>query len=103
MTIYDVKDLHISNEWVSDWLGKCNSLHQYMEICRSRWLQKLENMNHNRGPKKNLLSWIHKQPRPIGRPQQTVRKSLSNNLTKTLGIISDNMNDWIELAKNKDE
>ena len=50
ITIYDVKDNHISNEQVREELT-CYRIHQSLELRRARWLEKLAHMNDNRGPK----------------------------------------------------
>ena len=62
ISIYDVKDNHISNEQVREELT-CYKIHQSLELQRARWLEKLAQMNDNRGPKNALLSWIYKEPR----------------------------------------
>ena len=57
ITIYDVKDNHISNEQVREELT-CYKIHQSLELRRARWLEKLAHMNDNRGPKNSLRSWF---------------------------------------------
>ena len=71
-----------------------------MELKRSKWLKKLANYDYSRNPRKLLKAWHYNMPRPVGRTQQTIKKSLSNTLTKSLGL-SDQINDWMEIAKNK--
>ena len=53
ITIFDVKEKHITNKQVRERLGNCRSLHQLVEITRTKWLQKLATMKHNRKPKKS--------------------------------------------------
>ena len=55
ITIYDVKDNHISNEQVREELT-CYKFHQSLELQRARWLEKLALMDDNRGPKNALCS-----------------------------------------------
>ena len=51
ITIYDVKDNHISNEQVREELT-CYKIHQSLELQRARWLEKLAHMNDNQESKK---------------------------------------------------
>ena len=54
ITIYDVKDNHISNEQVREELT-CYKIHQSLELQRARWLEKLVHMNNNRGLKMHCV------------------------------------------------
>ena len=65
ITIYDVKDNHISNKQVKEELT-CYKFHQSLELRRARWLKKLALMNDNRGPKNSLPSWIYNKSRKQG-------------------------------------
>ena len=98
ITIYDVKDNHISNEQVREELT-CYKIHQSLELRRARWLEKLARMNDNRGPRNALRSWIFNEPRKQGGQQQHIRTSLSITLTDSLHFESDKMNDWMIEAK----
>ena len=99
ITIYDVKDNHISNEQVREELNNCYTFHQSLEMRRARWLEKLALMGCNRGPKNALRSWIYNKPRKQGGQQQHIRTSLSITLTDSLHFDSDKMNDWMLEAK----
>ena len=57
-------------------------------------------MKENRNPRNLLKSWIYNKPRRKARPQQKINKSLGKTLTKSLGYISDQMNDWIDIGRN---
>ena len=59
ITIYNVKDIHISNEQVREELNNCYTFHQSLKLRRARWLEKLALMNCNRGQKHALRSWIY--------------------------------------------
>ena len=85
-TIFDVKEQRITNKQVRERLGNCRSIHQLIEISRTKWLQKLANMNHNRKPKKILKCWIFKKIRPVGRRQECIETSLSKMITNNLGL-----------------
>ena len=98
ITIYDVKDNHISNKQVREELT-CYKIHQSLELRRARWLEKLAHMNDKRGPKNALRSWIYNEPRKQGGQQQHIRTSLSITLTDSLHFESDKMNDWMLEAK----
>ena len=98
ITIFDVKEQHITNKQVREGLGNCRSLHQIIEISRCKWLQKLAKMDHNRKPKKTLKCWVFKAPRPVGRRQECIETSYSKMITKSLGL-NDNLNDWMTTDK----
>ena len=98
ITIYDVRDLHISNRQVREELT-CYTIHQSLELRRARWLEKLALMNDNRGPKNALRSWIYNEPRKQGGQQQHIKSSLSTTITDSLHFESDKMNDWMLEAK----
>ena len=100
ITIFDVKEKHITNKQVRERLGNCRSLHQFIEISRTKWLQKLANMNHNRKPKRILKCWIFKtpRPRPVGRRQECIKTSLSKMITNILEL-KENLNDWMTIDK----
>ena len=100
INIYDVMEQHIKNDTIREKLRNCRTLHQTMELKRSKWLQKLANHDYSRNPRKLLKAWLYNVKRPVGRTQQTIKKSLSYTLTNSLGL-SDNLNDWIEIAKDK--
>ena len=100
ITIYDVMEDHIKNDTIREKLGNCRTLHQTMELKRSKWLQKLANHDYSRNPRKLLKAWLYNVKRPRGRTQQTIKKSLSYTLTNSLGL-SDKLNDWLKIAKDK--
>ena len=96
--IFDVKEHRITNTQVREKLGNCCSLHQFIKISRTKWLQKLANMNYNCKPKKVLKCWISKAPRPVGRRQECIETSLSKMITNSLGL-NDNLNNWMTTDK----
>ena len=79
ITIYNIKDNHISNEQVRGEFT-CYKIHQSLELQRARWLEKLVLMNDNRRPKNALCSWIYNKSRKQGGQQQHIRTSLSMGL-----------------------
>ena len=84
ITIYEVKDHHISNGQVREELNNCYTFHQSLELRRARWLKKLALMSCKRGPRNALLSWIYNKPRKHGGQQQHITTSLSNTLIDSL-------------------
>ena len=96
ITIYDVKDNRISNAEIRRRMG-IYTLEQMLELRRARWIEKLAKMEPTRNPRKILHAWIP-LPRPIGRPNQTIRISLADTL-ETLGTTA-NLKDFIPLARN---
>ena len=99
VTIYDVKDHHISNAQVREELNNCYTFHQSLELRRARWLEKLALMSCKRGPRNTLLSWIYKKARKQGGQQQHISTSLSNTLIDSLHFETDQLNDWMSVAK----
>ena len=51
ITIYDVKDHHISMDLVREELGNCYEIKQSMELRRARRLEKLSTMSYKKGPR----------------------------------------------------
>ena len=98
ITIYNVKDNHISNKQVREKLT-CYKFHHTLELQRARWLKKIALMNNNRGPKNALRSWIYNKSRKQGCQQQNIRTSLSITLTDSLHFKSGKINDWMLEAK----
>ena len=74
---HDAKENHITNESVREALN-CRTLHQSMELKRSKWLQKLALSGYDRNPRKILKAWLPDVPRPVGGPQQSTKKSHRN-------------------------
>ena len=102
ITIFDVKEQRITNKQVRKRLGNCHSLHQFIEISRSKWLQKLAKMNHNRKPKKVLKYWIFKKPRLVlGRRQECIETSKSKikMITNSLGLNTKRQPQWLDENK----
>ena len=65
----------------------------YLELRRSRWMEKLAHMNNKRFPRLLLGAWINKARRngKAGRSQQTIRHAYVIILQK-LGYTDKNMN-----------
>ena len=86
LTIYDVKDDRISNEEVRRRMG-IYPMETILGLRRARWIEKLANMESTRSPRRILHAWIP-QARPTGKPSQTTRKALADDL-RTLGTTSE--------------
>ena len=100
VTIYEVKDHHISNKQVKEELNNCYTFHQSLELRRARWLKKLALMSCKRGPQNALLSWIYNKPRKHRGKQQHITTSLSNTLIDSLHFENNQLNDWMSEAKS---
>jgi len=98
ITIYDVKEQHISNREVRKRMGSYK-MEQTMELRRARWLEKISHMGADRGPRKVIVAWTTNE-RPKGRPQQTIRHGLATTITDHLDLPTAKMNDWIKLASD---
>ena len=99
VTIYEVKDHHISNNQVREEVENWYTFHQSLGLTRARWLEKLALMSCKRGPRNALLSWIYNEPRKQGGQQQRIKTSLSNILIDSLHFETDQLNDWMSEAK----
>ena len=100
ITIYDVKDNHVSNKQVREEPNNnCYTFHQSLQLRRAQQLEKLAQTNCNRGPKNALRSWIYNKSRKQGGQQQHIRISLSITLTDSLQFEPDKMNDSMLEAK----
>ena len=98
ITMSEVKEQHIKNEDIRNEFNNCRSLEQSMELRRARWLQKLATMDENRNPRKILLAWTP-DPRPTGRPFQTVSKAYAHTVKNVLGMDT-RLDAWIPIAKD---
>ena len=67
-------------------------------IRRARWIEKLANMKSTRNPRKILHAWMP-QARPTGKPNQSIRKALADEL-RLLGTTSE-LKTFIPLARDK--
>ena len=83
ITIYDVKEQHITNDQVREKMNNCHNLMQMLELRRARWLEKIAHMDETKNTRKFLVAWTSK-PRPPGRPQQTSRHSYARTLKNNL-------------------
>ena len=91
---HDAKENHITNESVREALN-CRTLHQSMELKRSKWLQKLALFGYDRNPRKILKAWLPDVPRPVGGPQQSTKKSHRNTFWwKALESLTHSMIGW---------
>ena len=97
LTIYDVKDDRISNEEVRRRMG-IYPMETILGLRRARWIEKLANMESTRSPRRILHAWMP-QARPTGKPNQTTRKALADEL-RTLGTTSE-LKTFIPLARDK--
>mmetsp|Transcript_34274 Transcript_34274/g.38553 ORF Transcript_34274/g.38553 Transcript_34274/m.38553 type:complete len:83 (+) Transcript_34274:704-952(+) len=77
ITIYEVKDHHISNGQVREELNNYYTFHQSLKLRRAKWLKKLALMSSKRGPRNALLSWIYHEPRKHRGQQQHITTRLS--------------------------
>jgi len=83
ITIYNVKDYHITNDQVREEL-QCYTIEQSMELRRARWLEKLAHMPMERSPRRLLVAWTP-HPRPRGKPCHTIKKAFASTC-EILGI-----------------
>ena len=77
----------------------------YLELRRTRWLEKLSHMDHTRAPRLLLGSWLPHSRRngQAGRSQNTIRHAYASTLSK-LGYIGKNclFKSWMTDARNRE-
>jgi hypothetical protein len=71
-TMWDEAMKRITNEHVRRTVANSSKMDSMMEMRRCRWLSKLSVMKESRSPRRMLGAWCP-TPRPVGRPQQTIR------------------------------
>ena len=98
LTMHNVKEQRIRNSSIRQQL-QCYSLHQTMELRRSRWLEKLAKMPDTRNPRKIFVAWTP-NPRPTGRPFQTIRDAYAHTLESTLEL-DPRLKSWMPLARDE--
>ena len=96
ISIQQVQQDRITNKQVRQRLG-CHTLQQRMELRRAWWLEKIVHMTEKRNPRKTLVTWTPYH-RPVGRPQQTVRRSYAMFLQKTLQFPATTFKEWWHIA-----
>ena len=101
ISMLDVEECRIRNESIRDHLG-CHSIQQHMELRRARWLEKIANMPSSRNPRKVLVAWTP-HPRPVGRPQQTIRHGYAATVESSLQFSDSGFDSWLTTAKNHPE
>ena len=104
VTIYDVMADHtLKNEYVRRETGLL-PLSSYLELRRTRWLEKLSHMHSERTPRKLLGAWLPYARRngTAGRPQQTIRHAYVETLRK-LGFENNNFENWMNIAKDRNQ
>ena len=101
ISMFDVKECRIRNDCIREHLG-CNSIFQHMELRRARWLEKIANMPNTRNPRKILVAWTP-QPRPVGRPQQTIRHGYATTVESSFQFPNSGFDSWFNAARNHHE
>jgi hypothetical protein len=74
-------------------------LDSMMEMRKCRWLSKLSAMKKSRSPRRMLGAWCP-TPRPVGRPQQTIRHAYISTLKK-VGFEEEKgqLREWMTVAR----
>jgi hypothetical protein len=101
-TILDIEKKRITNELeVRRAAGNSPTMESMMEVRRLRWLSKLSAMEMSRSSRRMLGAWCP-TPRPIGKPQQTIRHAYISTLEK-LGFKEGKgqLREWMTVARDK--
>eukprot|EP00980_Cylindrotheca_fusiformis_P012395 scaffold3043_cov121-Cylindrotheca_fusiformis.AAC.11 len=93
ITMSDVKEKRIHNEEIREMMGNCYTIHQTI----SRWLEKLSAMPETCNPRKIFISWIP-QPRPTGRPCQTISKAYAHTVGEVLKLDT-KLDNWMTMIR----
>eukprot|EP00957_Ditylum_brightwellii_P030519 2311404-Ditylum_brightwellii.AAC.1 len=80
-----------------------NPVERILASRQLRWIGKTAHMDKSRLPRKFLAAW-HKNPRPVGRRQMTIRHSYIHVLRMIGAILEDDkvgkLSDWFPLVTN---
>ena len=100
LTMWDVAEKRITNEQVRRFVDS-PTMDSLMETRRCRWLCKLSLMKESRSPRRMLGAWCT-TPRPVGRPQQTIRHAYISTLKK-LGFEGEKgeLREWMTVARDR--
>jgi hypothetical protein len=95
-----IAEKRITNEQVRRAAGNSPTMESMMEVRRLRWLSKLSAMEKSRSPRRILGAWCP-TPRPIGKPQQTIRHAYNSTL-ENLGFQKEygQLREWMTVATN---
>jgi hypothetical protein len=100
-TMWYIHEKRITNERVRRTVANSPTMESMMEVRRCRWLYKLSFMKASRSPRQILGAWCP-TPRPVGRPQQTIRHAYVSTL-KILGFEEDRgqLREWMAVARDR--
>jgi hypothetical protein len=99
--MWDIHERRITNERERRTVANSPTMESMMEVRRCRWLCKLSFMKASRSPRLTLGAWCP-TPRPVGRPQQTIRHAYVSTL-KILGFVGDRgqLREWMTVARDR--
>jgi hypothetical protein len=100
-TMWDIHERRIRNERVRRTAANSPTMESMMEMRRCRWLCKLSFMKASRSPRL-ILGASCPTPRPVGRPQQTIRHAYVSTL-KRVGFEGDKgqLREWMTVARDR--
>ena len=101
INMHQVQEERIKNEQVRERFLDMRPIEDLISERQLRWLGKLARMEEERLPKQLLTTWCS-NPRPRGRPQQTIRHCLVSSLQRVLPEIAANghTSKWTHLAED---
>jgi hypothetical protein len=100
-TMWDEAEKRIPNERVRRTVANSPIMESMMEMRRCQWLCKLSVMQSSRSPRLILAAW-RPTPRPVGRPQKTIRHAYIGTLKK-VGFEGDigQLREWMIVARDR--
>jgi hypothetical protein len=100
-TMWDVAEKRITNEHVRRTVANSPTMDSMTEMGRCRWLLKLSVMKESRFPRRMLGVWWP-TPRPVGRPQQTIRHAYKSTLKKlSFKEKKGHLREWMTVARDR--
>jgi hypothetical protein len=102
LTMWDVAEKRITNEYVSRIVANSPTIDTLMETRRCRWLSKLSVMKESRSARRMLGAWCT-TARSVGRPQQTIRHANIRSTLKKLRFEEEKrqLRKWMTVARDR--
>ena len=96
-----VKEQRITNEQVRARFLTVRTIADMIQERQLRWMGKMANMDENKLPRQLLTAWCV-NPRPRGRPQQTIRNCQVKALQRIIPGLSESglTSEWVPLAQD---
>ena len=102
INMHQVKEQRITNEQIREKFLDIRNIGDFISERQLRWLSKIAQMDDTRLPRQLLTAWCD-NPRPRGRPQQTIRNCQVRAIQRILPSVSEEGRtaEWIDIAADR--